>query len=489
MKKVLLVIGLIVSSLSFQLTSTYALDGFDSVDIVTEDNYEEVDDYVQDDPGESKNEDIDTSKSRSSSSTYWVTSNGTKSFYDAEDNLVFKEGTLLVIDVSKWNGTIDWDTVNKSNIDGVIIRVGYGVSGVDGQLSANVEACNRLGIPYGLYLYSYAYDANYAYAEAVALVDRISDLDLDLSFPIYYDLEKFSSWTDSSGTTRSAPTTVSEYEEIVATFISTMNDLGYKNMVSVYSYRSYLETKLNSDVILPYVSWVAAYTKTLDYENSLSIFGMGWQYTSSGTIDGIDGNVDMSCFEGYLLTDYMPFKDVSSSYWYYDTILEAYQSGLVYGTDSTHFSPNGKMSRAMVATVLWRMAGTPNVSGISGFSDVKNNLWYSKAITWASNLGIISGYGNGKFGPDDPITREQMAVMLRNYCLKYKKMNTTSTNNLTDFSDYKKVSSFAKSAVAWAVDKGIISGTETKKLNPKNNATRAECTKMLLVTSKLGKST
>ena len=139
----------------------------------------------------------------------------------------------------------------------------------------------------------------------------------------------------------------------------------------------------------------------------------------------------------------------------------------------------------MVATVLYRMAGAPNVTGKSKFSDVKDGLWYSKAITWAANQGIISGYQNGKFGPDDNVSREQMAVMLRNYAMK-KGFNTNTTNNLTKFKDYKNVTSYAKSAMGWAVDKGIISGANNgTRLNPTSNATRAECAKMLLQSYKL----
>ena len=179
------------------------------------------------------------------------------------------------------------------------------------------------------------------------------------------------------------------------------------------------------------------------------------------------------------------FVDVDTSSWYYETIKEAYNLKLMTGTDSTHFSPDKQMSRGMVATVLYRMAGAPNVTGKSKFSDVKDGLWYSKAITWAANSGIISGYQNGKFGPDDNVTREQMAVMLRNYAMK-RGLDTKTTNNLTKFKDYKNVTSYAKSAMGWAVDKGIISGANNgTRLNPTSNATRAECAKMLVQFYKL----
>ena len=186
----------------------------------------------------------------------------------------------------------------------------------------------------------------------------------------------------------------------------------------------------------------------------------------------------------YIKKDF-PFIDVSPKEWYYNTITEVNEIGLMTGTDSTHFSPDKPMSRGMVATVLYRMAGAPNVTGKSKFSDVKDGLWYSKAITWAANSGIISGYQNGKFGPDDNVTREQMSVMLRNYAMK-RGLDTKTTNNLKKFKDYKNVTNYAKSAMGWAVDKGIISGANNgTRLNPTSNATRAECAKMLLQFYKL----
>ena len=234
----------------------------------------------------------------------------------------------------------------------------------------------------------------------------------------------------------------------------------------------------------PYFSYIlnpSSFAYTFTNPNIVSI-------NSSGTIIGekvgsttirvrVKGTNKSSIIS---ITVNLPFNDVSSKDWYYNTIKEIFNLELMSGTDNTHFSPNGPMSRGMVATVLYRMAGAPNVTGKSRFNDVKDGLWYSKAITWASNQGIISGYQDGKFGPDDNVTREQMAVMLRNYAMK-KGLDTKTTNNLTKFKDYKNVTSYAKSAVGWAVDRGIISGANNgTRLNPTSNATRAECAKMLL---------
>lgn len=178
------------------------------------------------------------------------------------------------------------------------------------------------------------------------------------------------------------------------------------------------------------------------------------------------------------------FKDVSPKAWYYDTINEVNQLGLMTGTTSTNFSPDSSMSRGMVATVLYRMAGAPNVIYKNIFNDVNKSDYYAQAVTWAYNNKIISGYSNGKFGPNDNVTREQIAVMLCNYA-RYKGVKINSNKDLSAFKDKGKISSYAIPSMKWVVEKGIITGTEDKKLNPTNNATRAECAKMLLQVYKL----
>lgn len=281
-------------------------DVLNNVDIVTEDSYVPVDKDVSsllDDVA--MNETSPEGKVRFYSnvardkSPYWVINNGVKSFYDANDTLMYKEGSKMVIDVSKHNGKIDWDKVKAAGVDGAIIRVGYGYLGEDVQFERNINECNRLGIPYGVYLYSYAYDANFAYAEANGTAEMLSRVKLNLSYPIYYDIEAFKSWEDPDDETiiYNRPTTVTEYEQIIGTYINRMNELGYAGKVHVYSYRSYLQTVLDSSKILPYVSWVAAYTKTLGFENKYYKGISGWQYTSDGSIDGVpSARVDISCF-------------------------------------------------------------------------------------------------------------------------------------------------------------------------------------------------
>lgn len=182
------------------------------------------------------------------------------------------------------------------------------------------------------------------------------------------------------------------------------------------------------------------------------------------------------------------FEDVPAVMWYHDVVYEAAVASLMTGYDSSHFAPNDSMTRGMVATVLYRMAGSPEVEGSSGFEDVPDGYFYSDPITWAVQKGIVTGYKGdkeGTFGPNDNITREQMCTMVFRY-LDWAGYDTSDRADLSQFKDADKVNDYAKEPVEFCVAKGIISGAENgTMLNPLNNATRAECAKILLYTSRL----
>ena len=144
------------------------------------------------------------------------------------------------------------------------------------------------------------------------------------------------------------------------------------------------------------------------------------------------------------------------------------------GTGTNTFAPGNNLTRAMLAQILYNNEGKPSASG-NAFTDVQSGAWYTDAITWATQKGIVSGYGNGQFGPDDHITREQLAVMLWRYAGQ-----PTSNASLNGFTDIDKASSYALTALQWAVEKGIISGKGNGTLDPTGNATRAEVAQMLM---------
>lgn len=171
------------------------------------------------------------------------------------------------------------------------------------------------------------------------------------------------------------------------------------------------------------------------------------------------------------------FEDINKESWYYEVVSNMIDCGFMNGVDDLHFKPDSKMSRAMVVTAIYNMEGRPDVTYTKKFPDVKNGEWYSQAVIWANQKGIISGYSNGKFGPSNSITREDFCVILRNYA-QYKKMDIKSQAKITYFKDHKKVSSYAKSAVCWAVAYSILTGSENQIL-PQSNTTRAQAAKML----------
>ena len=178
------------------------------------------------------------------------------------------------------------------------------------------------------------------------------------------------------------------------------------------------------------------------------------------------------------VTIIMPFKDVDTTYWAYNSIKYMYDRKYMSGTNSTTFLPESKITRGMVVTILHNMEGQPYLSGKCKFSDVQNpSEWYYSAIKWASANNIVSGYSNGKFGPNDPVTREQLAVILNQYC-KYKGKYKSVKADYSKFADSKKISSFAKWGMNWAVGSGIINGSKGN-INPQGNATRAEAATMI----------
>ncbi len=168
------------------------------------------------------------------------------------------------------------------------------------------------------------------------------------------------------------------------------------------------------------------------------------------------------------------FTDVSTAVWYYDAVAFASSHLLFSGTSETTFAPDGTMTRGMLAKVLHNLEGNPNPEFNGSFPDVKQGSWYETAVLWAAGEGIVSGYSNGLYGPNDDITREQLAVMLWRYCGSPK-----SNHSLGHFSDSAKISGYAREAMSWANEKGVINGTGDGRLDPSGKASRAQVAQML----------
>ena len=176
----------------------------------------------------------------------------------------------------------------------------------------------------------------------------------------------------------------------------------------------------------------------------------------------------------------LPFTDVSGNNWFYSSVKYTYQKGIILGTSNTTFNPNTKLTRGMLVTILHRMDGKPTPTTQNKFSDVYKSQYYYDAVIWANEKGIVHGYGDGsKFGPDDNITRQDLAVILRNFA-QYKGKNVNVTSDLSKFKDGNLVSDYAKTAMQWATGKGVITGNNNgESLTPHANSTRAEAAGMI----------
>lgn len=176
------------------------------------------------------------------------------------------------------------------------------------------------------------------------------------------------------------------------------------------------------------------------------------------------------------------FTDVNTSLWYHEAVDFAVTNGLFAGTSATTFTPNGEMTRGMLVAVLWRMAGRPEAKTAATFRDVDADQYYAVAVAWAKENGIVAGTSATTFSPNAKITREQMVAIVYRYA-KFSGMDVAKTADLTNFSDAADVSAYAKDAMGWAVENGIVSGiTKNGKacLNPQGSATRAQVASILM---------
>ena len=222
---------------------------------------------------------------------HWGTYNNTKAFFDYRNNL-FVQQAKGVIDVSSWQGDIDWAKAKADGVEGAIIRLGFGWGNdADAKAQRNINECKRLGIPFGIYWYSYAEDASGSRQEGNDVVSKLRQFGVspnDLKYPVYYDLE---SWTWTGHT---PPTNPNVYNGIVNAWYGALQSGGYQNL-GVYSYTSYLQGPLNNANIYAKTRWVAQYGPQMEF-TAFGTNDRGWQYTSSGQINGISGSVDMNAF-------------------------------------------------------------------------------------------------------------------------------------------------------------------------------------------------
>ena len=258
---------------------------------------------------------------------------------------------------------------------------------------------------------------------------------------------------------------------------------GYNPPVTYYTLR--FETGGGSDIPSVREAYIAYIDLTGYVPTWRGHTFIGWYSERSLTnkVSGVYLTKDMTVYAGWRVdenpnTGANPFTDVSENDWFYGDVMFVYENGLMLGTSKTLFSPHGTAMRGMMATILWRMEGSPAPKGKNSFTDVEAGKWYADAITWTAENGIFAGYGKDKFGPDDPITREQLAAIFYRYA-DYKGYDLTVKGNPDTFKDADKITDYAKTAMQWTVGSGLMKGKSGNLLDPQGTATRAEIAAML----------
>ena len=303
---------------------------------------------------------------------HWGTYNNTKAFFDYQNNL-FVQQAKGVIDVSGWQGDIDWAKAKADGVEGVIIRLGYGEgNNADKKAQRNISECKRLGIPFGIYWYSYADTPALAKEEGADVVAKLKQFGVnpsDLAYPVYYDLEK---WTWEG---HQPPTDPNVYNDIVNNWYSALQSAGYKNL-SVYSYTSYLQGPLKHADIYAKTTWVAQYGARMGFD-SFPTDSRGWQYTSSGKVDGISGNVDMNAFGN---KEYVPDYPEGTGY---------YVSNSLKGGAADFSFGYGRAGDEAYA-------GDWNGDGKDSLTLRRGNMFYTKYSLTGGNADCAFSYGKNE---------------------------------------------------------------------------------------------
>ncbi len=386
------------------------------------------------------------------------------------------------VDVSAYQANIDWNAVAAGGMEFAIVRVGYrGV--VEGKLAAdacyvqNLTGAKAAGLKVGAYIYSQAITTEEAREEARYIVDLVRNYSIDL--PLVFDYEEVSNTNRRlvmSKLDRQLKT------DICNAFCQEVEAAGYQSMVYANP------TMLNKDIYQESIKrlWLAHWNE----ETTVSGAYEYWQF-GLGMVSGIPTKVDLDYWfdpgtaaavppaDGQASTPQFdtppdtaaPFTDVSQSDWFYDNVQWAYGKGIVDGMGDGSFGPGKTATRGQMTTMLYRMMGKPAVTGTALFTDLKAD-YYKDAINWAAANKVVNGTSATTFTPNGQITREDLVTML------YRMAGSPAVSgSLGSFKDASAVKSYARNAMIWAVDKGLIQGYANNTIQPGTAASRAEvCT-------------
>ncbi len=388
-----------------------------------------------------------------------------------------KDGEVLRkgIDVSYYQNnlvdsrTLDWDAVKADGVEFVFVRVGYRGYGSAGKLQEdtyykeNIQGALDAGLIVGVYMFSQAITEEEAREEARFLMDRIGTYNVTL--PLVMDYEYAGG---STGRLQAANLSKQAATDICHAFVDEAAQSGYQAMV--YANKYFLYNQLHAGELD--TVWLSHYISQTDYTGDYDF----WQFTSQGAVDGITGRVDLNFwFDDGTLTTGLPFRDVALDTWYYQWICYAYEQGMITGVTSSAFKPGDVTTRSQVITMLYRLAGEPDVTEEATFTDLVRD-YYKKPIAWGQAEGITNGTPGNLFDPEGKITRQDMVTML------YRMAGQPDpTGDISKFQDHASVSDYARNAMTWAVEQGLIKGVSETELilNPFGTATRAEAATLL----------
>lgn len=363
------------------------------------------------------------------------------------------------IDVSVWQGNIDFSQVKAAGKKFVYIRAGYGLY-QDRYFSQNARNAHDAGLQTGFYFYVTARNEIQARQQAEFFAALIRDQPYTCRPAV--DFESFGNLSDPA------------LNRIALAFAQTLEaetgqlPLFYTNTSSA-AYRW--------DVALTrYPLWVAEYGVS---EPSTTGHWPGWvgfQY-GAGYVAGIRGQVDLDLFSPKVLLSALPFVDILPDSWYYDALVDLHRRGIVLGSGG-YFHPERATTRAEAVAFLYRLAGSPSTAGGLHFTDVSPNAWYAHAVHWAQVRNIAQGVAPGRFAPEEAVSREDFALFLyRDRAIKGHDVSARA--DLAAFSDGDTVAPWAREAVSWAVAEGILQGGGHRQLSPNAPALRDQCVVML----------
>ena len=380
---------------------------------------------------------------------------------DVFDELVGSGVTYQGIDVSKHQGYIDWQQVKNAGIDFAIIRCGYGANTTsqdDVRWEYNASSCESLGIPYGVYLYSHADNTSEIDGEVKHVLRLLKGHKPTL--PVYIDIEENRQFALGGAV-------LSGFAE---RFCSQIKKAGYKS--GLYTSTSHWNAYFGAFAELPsYYHWVAQYNTSCTYSGRYET----WQYSNTGRVSGISGNVDRDIWYGRLdgsAPGKVSFSDVTDpKHPYYKAIYWAADAGITKGYSDGTFGIDKACTRSEAVMFLWRLAGkpAPKNAASSPFKDVQKSHAHYKAILWAAQKGITKGYGDGTFGINKACTRGQIMTFI----WRFKGSPAPKAAVKSPFSDVPKNHAYYK-AILWGSQNKVTNGFSDGTFGINKSCTRGQ---------------